>query len=46
MVTEATKLTKAITPDLPIIAQTTYSTEADRNKALAYVCTDFLNKSI
>jgi len=43
---EATKQIKKIKPNLPIIAQTAYSTEVDRNKALASGCTDFVGKPI
>jgi len=41
---EATKQIKQIRPDLPIIAQTAYSTEADKNKAIACGCNDFISK--
>lgn len=43
---EATKQIKKFKPNLPIIAQTAYSTEVDRNKALASGCTDFVGKPI
>ena len=43
---EATKQIKQIRPNLPIIAQTAYSTEADKNKALACGCSDFISKPI
>ncbi|NOU15996.1 MAG: response regulator [Bacteroidales bacterium] len=43
---EATKQIKKIKPNLPIIAQTAYSTEVDRNKALASGCSDFISKPI
>ncbi|MDE5421531.1 ATP-binding protein [Ancylomarina sp. DW003] len=41
---EATKCIKEFRPDLSIIAQTTYSTEADKNKAFACGCSDFISK--
>jgi hypothetical protein len=41
---EATTLIKEFMPDIPIIAVTAYSTEADKNKAFASGCTDFLSK--
>ncbi|MBN1926298.1 MAG: response regulator [Prolixibacteraceae bacterium] len=41
---EATKQIKKIRPDLPIIAQTAYSTESDKNKALESGCSDFISK--
>ena len=43
---EATTRIKEFRPDLPIIAQTAYITEADRNKALASGCSDFMSKPI
>ena len=43
---EATIKIKEFKPDLCIIAQTAYSTEADRNKALACGCSDFISKPI
>jgi CheY-like chemotaxis protein len=43
---EAAKHIKKIKPHLPIIAQTAYSTEVDRNMALANGCTDFISKPI
>ena len=43
---EATTQIKKFKPDLPIIAQTAYSTEADKNKALACGCSDFISKPI
>jgi CheY-like chemotaxis protein len=43
---EATSRIKASKPDLCIIAQTAYSTEADKNKALASGCSDFISKPI
>ena len=41
---EATKIIKGLRPDLPIIAQTAYSTESDKEKALACGCNDFISK--
>ena len=41
---EATKIIKGLRPDLPIIAQTAYSTESDKEKALACGCIDFISK--
>ncbi|PKP29876.1 MAG: hypothetical protein CVT99_15495 [Bacteroidetes bacterium HGW-Bacteroidetes-16] len=43
---EATKRIKEFRPDLPIIAQTAYITEADRIKALACGCSDYISKPI
>ncbi|MBU3928567.1 MAG: response regulator, partial [Bacteroidetes bacterium] len=43
---EATKRIKEFKPDLPIIAQTAYITEADRIKALACGCSDYISKPI
>lgn len=43
---EATIKIKEFKPDLCIIAQTAYSTEADRSKALACGCSDFISKPI
>lgn len=41
---EATKQIKKIRPGLPIIAQTAYSTESDKNKAYECGCSDFISK--
>ncbi|MDP2234824.1 MAG: PAS domain S-box protein [Bacteroidales bacterium] len=41
---EASKLIKEFRPDLPIIALTAYSTEVDRDKALASGCSEFISK--
>jgi PAS domain S-box-containing protein len=41
---EATKLIKEIRPDLPIIAQTAYSSVADRKRAILSGCADFISK--
>jgi signal transduction histidine kinase/CheY-like chemotaxis protein len=43
---EATKIIKEFRPGLPIIAQTAYSTNEDRNKALATGCDDYISKPI
>ncbi len=43
---EATRLIKKIRPDLPIIAQTAYSTMADKEKAKSVGCDDFITKPI
>ncbi len=43
---EATELIKEINPDLPIIAQSAYVTEADKTKALSSGCSDFISKPI
>ncbi len=43
---EATKRIRKFKPDLPIIAQTAYSTDADKNKALACGCSDFIIKPL
>jgi len=41
---EATKRIKEFRPDLSIIAQTAYNSEADKNKAFACGCSDFISK--
>ncbi len=41
---EATKRIKAFRPDLPIIAQTAFSTEMDKTKAIECGCIDFISK--
>jgi CheY-like chemotaxis protein len=43
---EATEKLKANFPDLPIIAQTAYSTESDKEIALKHGCDDFISKPI
>ncbi len=43
---EATKQIKEIRPDLPIIAQTAYSTPEEKAKALNAGCDDFISKPI
>ena len=41
---EATMQIRDFMPDLPIIAQTAYTTDADKNRALACGCSDFISK--
>lgn len=41
---EATKIIKELRPQLPVIAQTAYSTDYDRAKAFACGCSDFISK--
>jgi len=41
---DATRQIRSFMPTLPIIAQTAYTTNADRNKALACGCNDFISK--
>jgi PAS domain S-box-containing protein len=41
---EATKEIKALRPELPVIAQTAYSTGEDRTKAISCGCSDFISK--
>ncbi len=43
---EATKLIKEFRPKLPIIAQTAYTIEEDREKAILAGCNDFITKPI
>ena len=43
---EATKLIKEFRPDLPVIAQTAYSTPEEKEKALKAGCDDFISKPI
>ena len=43
---EATKQIKAFLPNIPIVAQTAYSTNEDKNKALNCGCVDFISKPI
>ncbi|HEY9222014.1 MAG TPA: PAS domain S-box protein [Lutibacter sp.] len=43
---EATKRIKEFRPDLPIIAQTAYSTPEEKEKAILAGCDDFLSKPI
>ncbi len=41
---DATRQIKEFLPALPIIAQTAYSTEADKEKTFACGCSDFISK--
>ena len=43
---DATMMIKSIYPDLPIIAQTAYSMESDKELALQKGCDDFISKPI
>lgn len=43
---DATEQIKLMRPDLPTIAQTAYTSEADREKALEAGCVDFISKPI
>ncbi|MCW3787304.1 PocR ligand-binding domain-containing protein [Plebeiibacterium sediminum] len=43
---EATRLIKSKLPDLPIIAQTAYSAESDKEEALQNGCDNFISKPI
>ena len=43
---EATKMIKEFRPNLPIVAQTAYTTNDDKEKALAAGCDDFITKPI
>jgi PAS domain S-box-containing protein len=43
---EATKLIKEKFPNLPIVVQTAYSSDADRALAFSYGCDDFVSKPI
>jgi len=43
---EATKRIKEFAPDLPIIAQTAYTTDEEKKKAFQSGCSDFLSKPI
>ncbi len=43
---EATKRIREFRPDLPIIAQTAYTSQSDKNKVLEYGCNDFISKPI
>lgn len=43
---EATELIKEIRPSLPVIAQTAYSSDLDKAKAMAAGCSDFISKPI
>ena len=41
---EATKVIRKFLPDTPIIAQTSYAMDGDREKSLAAGCTDYISK--
>ncbi len=41
---EATQMIRNILPDIPIIAQTSYAMDGDREKSLASGCTDYISK--
>lgn len=43
---EATSRIKAMRPDLPIVAQTAFTTESDKKRAFECGCTDFITKPI
>lgn len=43
---EAAKQIKIINPNLPIIAQTAYSTKEDKELAMKYGCDDFISKPL
>jgi CheY-like chemotaxis protein len=43
---EATEIIKSQFPDLPIIAQTAYSKDSDRELAMKHGCVDFISKPI
>lgn len=43
---EATRIIKSKYPDLPVIAQTAYTTDADKEMAISYGCNDFITKPI
>ncbi len=43
---EATQRIKKIRPNLPVIAQTAYSTDIDKAKAIASGCSDYISKPI
>lgn len=43
---EATKQIKVFRPQLPIIVQTAYTTDADAQKAMSYGCNDFISKPL
>lgn len=42
----ATKEIKAVLPELPIVAQTAFSTEAEKNLAISYGFDDFISKPL
>ncbi len=43
---DATKLIRGFRPDLPIIAQTAYTTKDDRDRAFSAGCNEFISKPI
>jgi len=43
---EATKIIKRFCPNLPILAQTAFISESDKQKAIACGCSDFIGKPI
>ena len=43
---DATKEIKQLNPNIPIIAQTAYSTKLEKEKAIAAGCDDFISKPI
>lgn len=43
---EATRQIKSFRPDLPVIAQTAYSTSEDKNNSISAGCDDFISKPI
>jgi CheY-like chemotaxis protein len=43
---DATKQIKELRPDLPVIAQTAYAMDGDRESSLAAGCNDYISKPI
>ena len=43
---EATSVIKKLKPSVPVIAQTAYSTELEKQKAIDSGCSDFITKPI
>ena len=43
---DATRQIKQLRPDLPVIAQTAYASEEDRQKSLGAGCDDYISKPI